>query len=197
MNWGVLDRCDTTQRIRRGFCAALALAAAGLISAPAQAQTATATAEATVVEPLSLIKTQDLDFGLVAASSAAGTVTIDPDTGVCTGAGGVVSAGNCSYAEFAGMGVRRLTFRAQIPASVTITGPGGATMTVTNLTMGLAPDVTFIGGNGNGLGNGRRRYQINSATGIFTFRLGGQLNVGANQTPGTYSGTFDVIVQYQ
>ena len=70
-------------------------------------------------------------------------------------------------------------------------------MTVNNFTMGLAPDVTYIGGNGHGLGNGNRRYQINSNTGIFTFRLGGRLNVGANQAPGVYNGTFNVTVQYQ
>lgn len=199
MNWGVLSRCASWQRLWRGICAALALAGAGLLAPPAQAETAqaTGTAQAVIVEPLSLIKVQDLDFGRIAARPTAGTVTVNPDTGACTVTGPILHVGTCRYAEFAGMGTRRLTFRAQIPATVTLTGPGGATMTVNNITMGLAPDVSYIGGNGHGLGSGNRRYQINSNTGIFTFRLGGTLNVGANQAPGVYNGTFNVTVQYQ
>ena len=63
--------------------------------------------------------------------------------------------------------------------------------------LGTAPDLNYIGGNGNGLGNGNRRYQITSASGIFTLRVAGRLNVGANQRPGVYTGTFTVQVNYQ
>jgi hypothetical protein len=53
-----------------------------------------------VVEPLALIKIRDLDFGRIAAQPTAGTVTVDPNTGACTATGGVISVGNCGYAEF-------------------------------------------------------------------------------------------------
>ena len=51
-------------------------------------------------------------------------------------------------------------------------------------------------GNGNGNGGGPR-FEIASNSGIFTFRVGARLNVGANQAPGVYTGTFPVTVIYQ
>lgn len=193
MNWGVPFRRVPTQRLLRGLCAALALTCA----LPAQAQTATTGAQATIVEPLGLIKVQDLAFGRIAARTTAGTVTVDPNTGVCTVTGPILRVGNCHYAEFAGMGVRRFTVRIQVPTTLTLIGPGGATMVVNNFTVGTVPGLVYIGGNGNGLGNGNRRYQITSSTGIFTMRVGGRLNVGANQAPGVYTATFPVAVNYQ
>ncbi len=199
MNWGVPDRCGQTQRLMRRFCALLALASAALIASPAAAQAvaANAGAQATIVEPLGLIKIQDLVFGRIAARTTAGTVTVDPNTGTCTLTGPIARVGDCQYAEFAGMGVRRFTVRIQIPVTITLIGPGGATMLVNNLTLGTMPGLVYVGGNGNGLGNGNRRYQITSNTGIFTMRVGGRLNVGANQAPGVYSATFPVTVNYQ
>lgn len=197
MNWGVTTQAS---RIRAALRAFLALVALALFAAPVQAKekaTAAASAQATVVSPLTLIKVTDLNFGRVAARSTPGTVTININTGVCTTTGGLIHQGACQYAEFAGMGTRRLTARIQVPGSITLTGPGGATMLVDAITLGTAPELQFIGGNGVGLGNGNRRYQIASITGIYTFRVAGRLNVGANQRPGVYTGTFVVAVQYQ
>ena len=50
---------------------------------------ANALAKGVVVQPLTLAKVNDLDFGTVVGSSASGTVTIDPDTGLRTVTGGV------------------------------------------------------------------------------------------------------------
>lgn len=194
MNRGVSDRCAPLQRMWRGLCALLALACAGLITAPAQAQTASTTgaAQAAIVEPLALLKLQDLRFGRMAVSPTAGTVTVNPNTGACTVTGGVISTGSCGYAEFGGQGVRRMRVRIQLPTTITLTGPGGATMVANNLTLGLAPDLTQLPG-----APGNPRYEIASNSGIFTFRVGARLNVGANQAPGIYTGTFAVTVQYQ
>ncbi|MCC6926774.1 DUF4402 domain-containing protein [Novosphingobium sp.] len=182
----------------RAFCALLALALGTLLAAPAQAQNVVqASAEAVVVSPLSLVRVDDLNFGQIVARPTPGTVTMDVNTGACTVTGAIVHAGTCQYAQFAGMGARRMTVRFQVPNSITVTGPGGATMLINNITLGTAPDLTFIGGNGNGLGNGNRRYRIDSPTGMFMFRVAGRLNVGANQAPGVYNGTFPVTVQYQ
>jgi hypothetical protein len=93
------------------------------------------------------------------------------------------------------MGARRMMVRFQMPTTITLTGPG-QNMTVTNFTLDTTPDLTFVGGNGNGLGNGNRRYRIEPSSGIFTFRVGGRLNVNANQAGGNYTGTFQVTVQY-
>ena len=197
MNWGVTNQAGRTRAAFRAFLALLMLA---LFAAPVQAKekaTATASAQATVVAPLTLVKVTDLNFGRVAARPTAGTVTVNVNTGACTTTGGIIHQGACQYAEFAGMGTRRMTTRIQVPASITLTGPAGATMLVDAITLGTAPELQFIGGNGNGLGSGNRRYEIVSNTGIFTFRVAGRLNVGANQRPGVYTGTFFVSVQYQ
>lgn len=183
----------------RAVCALLVCALFTLTGTAASAQVATAQGSATaaIVTPLTLIKVQDLNFGRIAALPTAGTVTVDVNTGVCSTTGGLAQQGTCQFAEFAGMGVRRMTVRIQVPTSITITGPGGASMLVNTITLGTSPDLSYIGGNGNGLGNGNRRYQINSNTGLFTMRVAGRLNVGANQAPGVYAGSFPVTVQYQ
>lgn len=195
MNRGVSNRCGFPQRLRRGLCAGLALVCAPMLASAAQAQTASTngTAQAVIVEPLALIKIEDLRFGRMAAGPAAGTVTVDPNTGACAVTGGVVSAGGCGFAEFGGQGRRRMRMRITLPTTVVLTGPGGATMTASTFTLGLAPDVIQI----PAPGNSPPRYEIASNSGIFTFRIGGRLSVGANQLPGLYTGTFNVTVQYQ
>ena len=200
MHWGISTARGRIRRTIRVFCALLSLALAGLAAPAALARnpvTATANSQAVIVAALSLIKIKDLNFGRIVARPTAGTVTVNANTGVCTVTGTILETGGCHYAEFAGQGTRRMTVRFQIPATVTLTGPAGATMLVDTITLGSTPDLSYLGGNGNGLGNGNRRYQISSNSGIFTFRIGGRLNVGANQRAGTYTGTFNVTVQYQ
>lgn len=179
----------------------LPAALAVLTPGAAAAQTVAGSARAVVVEPLGLVKVEDLRFGRLAAGSTAGTVTVDPDSGACLASGGVVAAGGCGFAEFSGKGVRRLTVRVEIPAAIMLTGPNGVTMQADALTLGLSPDLSPVAGNGNGGGQARgagtRRYQIASDSGIFTLRLGGRLAVAANQAPGTYNGAFALTVQYQ
>jgi hypothetical protein len=59
-----------------------ALAATIVTASPALAQQASAQAEArgVVLQPLTLVKNSDLDFGTVVGSAVAGTVDIDSDT---------------------------------------------------------------------------------------------------------------------
>lgn len=199
MNWGTLANSAPERCLRRAAKAALAALPLTLpltlISAPVQAQTAStnATAQAVIVEPASLLKIRDLDFGGIAAQPTAGTVTVNPNTGACTATGGVISVGNCGFAEFGGQGVRKMRMRITLPTTVTLTGPGGATMTANTFTLGLAPDIVQV----PSPGNSPPRYEIASNSGIFTFRVGGRLNVGTNQAPGVYNGNFIVTVQYQ
>lgn len=199
-----MNRGTTTsrplKRLFRAVCAVLAFTLATLAANPAQAQRVSANGASTavVVAPLALVANQSLNFGRVAPGNAAATVTLNPDTLACTTTGPIARTGVCQPAEFSGMGTRRMTLRIQIPASITLTRVGGgATMTVSALALDTTPDLQFLGGNGNGLGNGNRRYQIVPNNGIFDFRVGGTLNVGANQLGGVYNGTFVVTVQYQ
>ena len=84
---------------RGGFARSAALALGFLLLAPgvaeAQIVTATGTAQATIVEPLGLVKVQDLRFGRIAASATAGTVTVNANTGACVASGGIIATGGC------------------------------------------------------------------------------------------------------
>lgn len=195
MNWGTLASSAPARCLRRAAKAGLAAIPFALISAPVQAQTASATgtAQAVIVEPASLLKIRDLDFGRIAAQPTAGTVTVNPDTGACTVTGGVISVGNCAFAQFGGQGVRKMRMRITLPTTITLTGPGGATMTANTFTLGLAPDIVQV----PSPGNSPPRYEIDSISGIFTFRVGARLNVATNQAPGVYNGSFTITVQYQ
>ena len=196
MNWGFSRRSSSLRHAGCALGAALACVVATPPVSAKEVATGSGTSSAVVVAPLSLIKVQDLSFGKIVPRPTAGTVTVNPDTGACVVTGAILQVGTCRFAQFTGMGRRNLTIRFALPTTITLTTPGGATMTADTVTLGSSPDLTFIGGNGNGLGNGNRRWAINPASGIFSFRIGAKLNVGANQAPGLYTGTFAVTVQY-
>lgn len=191
------------RRLRRMPGSALAacllawlLLAPGAASAQTRTiETATSTAQAAILEPASLLKTEDMDFGRIAARPNIGTVVLNPATLTCTTTGTLVHAGVCRPAEFAGRGRRNLIARFTFPTSVTLTRTGGGSMVLDNFRFDASPDLRLVlNGNGNGAGN--IRYLILSTSGMFTLRVGGTLHVGANQAPGTYQGSFNVTVQY-
>lgn len=174
----------------------LVIFALGAPAAHAQSNTFTATTEVALVEPLTLVNLSSLDFGRVAATAAAGTVTMTPTASpTCVAAGGVAHFSTCQPAEFLGYGATGMVFRVKLPVGrqTTITGPGGSIL-IDNMTVDGNPELVLIQINNS---QGFVRYRIASASGIFHFRVGGTLNVNANQLPGTYSGTFDVRLDYQ
>lgn len=170
-----------------------ALLFAGLPAAPAMAQaTNTVDIRATLLGELSLLKTEDLDFGNIAGTSA-GTVTMTATASpACTASAGLVHSGECQPATFIGKGQNGRIVRIRKPTAdrITLTGPG-ANMTITNLVLNGNPELTTIN-----VTPGFSRFRINSASGFFTFRLGGRLNVGANQLGGLYTGTFAIDINY-
>lgn len=153
-----------------------------------------------VLEPLSVTKINDMDFGDVLSTTAAGTVVMDPTDNAttdptCTTTGGLTQLNECQPAEFAGLGetnrIVRIRHQSQ---TITLTGPG-ADMTVTNPAIDASPDLQFVSGNMGS--NGFSRWRIVSSDGSFVFRIGGTLNVNADQAPGVYTGTFTMQVEYQ
>lgn len=141
---------------------------------------------------LSITKVADMDFGNI-AGPVAGTVLMTATTSPgCTASGGLVQSGTCQPAEFGGAGESGRIVRIKKPPSnlITLTGPGTA-MTITNLVLDGSPGLTLIQAT-----SGFSRFRIDDPNGIFDFRLGGTLNVGANQAPGVYTGTFDITIQY-
>lgn len=202
MTWGHLEHGRAPRHAGRALCAVLALG----VCAPAQAKevaSATAPTQAVVVAPLSLIKVQDMNFGKIVARPQAGTVTIDGATGACTVTGPILEVGTCRQAIFVGMGTKNMRARISLDSVISLTGPG-QTMVLDQVFLSNDSTINFsgnpnAGGQGIGLtqGNGNQRYTIQSATGIYTLKIGGRLNVNANQLPGFYNGSITVTVQYQ
>lgn len=148
-----------------------------------QAQTATATsnAAAVIIAPLSITNTAGLHFGTIWRGTTAGTVTVDPLTGNRTSTGGVTLSGLAplhSVAAFNVEGESGRDVNITLPASTTITN-GAETMTVDVFVSD--PDDTN---------------PITLGAGATVLRVGATLNVLANQVSGTYTGTFDVSVNY-
>ena len=158
----------------------------------------TATSEAYIVTPLSLSKYADLDFGTIVSPAAAGTVVLTPaPVASCAMTGGLIHSGVCQAAVFFGFGASGQIVKVKMPNGLTTTlaGPGGATMTVTNMSLDGDPSLVYV--SGNVAANGFVRYTIAAPSGLFSFRVGGTLNVGAAQAIGVYTGSFDMNVSYQ
>jgi hypothetical protein len=168
----------------------VASAMGSLAIAPAAHADQTAVdAQIAVVRPLEFIRVENLDFGRVIRSSTAGTVTIAPD-GTRTKTGGVTLIGTgFQAAEFAGMGTNNQRVDVSLGANqIFVTGPG-APMRVHTFVIGSTPTAVLT--------TTPRRFRINSPTGIFIFPVGATLDVGANQAPGTYNGTWTITLNYQ
>ena len=174
----------------RIWLAILASAIAALVTtAPAFAKQRTADAQIAIVRRLEFIRVENLDFGKVIRATTAGTVTIAPD-GTRTKTGNVILIGTgFQPAKFAGMGTNNQNVDVSIgSATIFATGPG-APMRVRTFVMGSTPTAVLT--------TAPQRFRINSATGIFVFPVGATLEVGANQTPGTYTGTWTITLNYQ
>lgn len=160
-------------------------AAAGLlIATPAFAQagptaTANANADAVIVQPIAVVNTSGLNFGRIAADSAASTVTIDSAGGRTGSLPNVLimTGSNPSAAGFDVTGAAGLAYSITVPATTTLNGPNGNSMVAT-----LNPSKTSG--------------TLSSPAGTDSFSVGGSLAVGANQAAGAYKGSFQVAVQY-
>lgn len=145
--------------------------------------TASATATATIVTPISITKTVDMNFGNVAVQTTPGGTVVLTPAGVRTATGGVTlpstSIGTVTAASFdiAGQGV--YTYSITLPSSALTITSGSNTMTVTNFTSTPSGTGTLTAG-------------------AQTLKVGATLNVAAAQPAGLYvSGTaFDVTVNY-
>jgi Domain of unknown function (DUF4402) len=178
--------------MRLRLMALVSLPLALMASAPAHAGQATGTVAADIVEPLTLTKTADLDFGTIVPGGTAGVVRVDV-SGARTSTGGTTLAGGTvSAAAFAGFGRRnqQITISFGAPSIFITRGGGTETMVVDNFVFG-----TSAAGGLAPLGNGRDR--ISAVNGLFTFPVGADLHVSANQLAGVYSGSFTVTVIYQ
>lgn len=139
-----------------------------------------ATATVVTVRPLTLVKTDDLNFGSLIPSGSAGTVKIDPTTDARTSTGGVTIAGGApSAAKFVALGLINIYSNVTLPASITLNRTGGGAAMLVNAITTNGPATRLFAG-----------------TSILDVRVGGTLNVAANQQAGDYAGQFAVTVIY-
>jgi Mat/Ecp fimbriae major subunit len=173
-----------------GRYSSAALALALLQGTVAHAATGTAASRSQIRKQITLANVTDLNFGTIIRGAAAGTVTINARTGARTSAGGVTQVGTTGFttANFNGTGsAGRVVTVSAGAASFTITNGTGGTMTVNTLR---------TSGNGSAAQTLPRNYTL-PASGALALRIGGRLNVAANQADGNYSGTFTINMDYQ
>jgi len=145
--------------------------------------TASASATATIITPIAISKTVDMNFGNVAVNASPGTVLLTP-AGTRTAGGGVTflpaSPGTITAASFNVTGLGSATYSITLPSVATTISFGANTMTVNAFTSTPTPTGTL------------------SAGGAQTLTVGATLNVGASQAAGIYTSAtpFDVTVNY-
>lgn len=163
----------------RCLAAALTLIASAGQGAPV-APAKNAKAIAVITGAAALRKLQDLDFAYVTVTTA-GTAVVNPNTDLMSTTGGVLAVGGLPYAAlFEAVSPVKNVVHIRVPkASTTLIRTGGTeTMTVDTFTISGSANRNVV------------------AKQPFTFKVGGTLHVAAGQREGTYTGTFDVDIQY-
>lgn len=128
--------------------------------------------------PISIVVTQNMAFGTLAPDVLiSGTAVIDPSTGIKTITGGVFDFGGVhNPAIFAVAGKKNTAFTITLPGAITLDS-GGNSMTLNTFTSN--PAVGLL-----------------DSAGAATITVGATLQVGANQATGSYTGLFDITVNY-
>jgi hypothetical protein len=179
-------------------CAALLALAVLAPDVALAADKSTVPVQVAIQTPGSLVKVADMNFGSFAQANGTATIVMTPaQTAVCTVSGPIVRSGPCQAATFSVVGRKNWIVRVRDMNNnlVTLNGPGGKTMTLTALTIGINNDMTPINGGGQSAGL-LGRYRIDNDTGISNFYIGGTLNIPAALNPGVYQGTVVIQVQY-
>jgi hypothetical protein len=160
----------------------LAIVVLGFATSSFAQVSATATASGTIVSPIAITKTQDLNFGNVAVSATPGSVILAPDASRSITGGVTLPAvsGTVTAAHFDVTGTPSYTYAITLPSTSTTVSSGTDNMLVDDFTSFPATTGTL------------------DATGVQTVNVGATLNVDASQAPGTYTSAvpFEVTVNY-
>ena len=159
------------------------LAASGAlgIGAPAVAATQSAAVTANAVKPLVISKLQDLDFGSVTLGPGTwsnATVSLSQSGAFSCTSANVVCSGVTSVAQYNVQGSNKQTVRISAP-NVTLVNQSDPTKTLTLVTD--APATILLTSSGIPGSN---------------FSIGGSVTLSSTTAAGTYSGTFNVTVDY-
>jgi hypothetical protein len=152
-----------------------AIAALAMNASAAHAASATGTAKAKILRQITLTNTSDLQYATVISGATASTVAVST-SGAATCGTGLTCTGTTTAANFNIAGTSGAVVVVGGDSSVTLNGSLGGTMS-SSLT--YSASTVTLGATGG------------------SFQVGGTLSVGANQTAGDYSGTFNVTANYQ
>ena len=166
-------------RYRRAAGTALFLASTLGLTGQGWAGNVTAPVSARIVSLVNLVTLSGMRFGEISASSAPGTIVLEPGGARTSTQGATLnSAVRGGPASFEIIGAPSSTYIVSLPVSVTLSSSNGESMEVNQFTS--LPSQT-----GQLDGGGRQ-----------TLFVGGTLNVNANQLYGSYSGVMAVTVEY-
>lgn len=136
-------------------------------------------AAATVIRAIGITPDRSLDFGVIVTGNTESMFSVGPDSAVHLLSGNLNHLGEQQSAKFVVTGEISRSFSISLPSSaLTIVSGNNDSMTVQNWTSSPS-------------GSGR----IGSG-GTQDIFIGATLAVGANQSPGLYSGIFSVTVLY-
>jgi len=150
---------------------ALATLILGFASTSFAQSSAPASATATLLVPISIDKTADMNFGTLAVSAAPGTVVLNYTNGVAKTGGVTLLGGAPSTASFTVAGERQKIFSISYPISIILAGPASSTLTVSDILCNTANPGTGTLSDGGSL----------------VLKVKGTLNVPANSVAGIYT----------
>ncbi len=156
--------------------AGLAMTSAGIYSPAVMAAATTGSSTARVVQAMTITAANALAFGDI-LSGASGNVILDTANGVT---GSLATTGTRTSGSFTLTGAASAVYTVTLDASTTITD-GTDTMNVT----GINHDSGLLG------------TRTLSAGGADTLSIGGTLTVAGTEAVGSYSGTYNVTVDYE
>lgn len=150
-------------------------------------------------QPLTVRTLANMHFGALLPGGRTGTVTLAPENPPRR-TGHQVTLAHASPAPSPGiftvLGNAGATVDYLLPEAATLTGPGGASMTVDAFTANVENAAGTIPPE-NG-GSGAFRIGMGSSTSrLVTFLVGARLTVAPGQTPGTYTGTYPLNFAYR
>ena len=163
--------------------AVLAVAVTGFGASDANAQataTNSANINALINNPIALNWVQDMDFGEAAPSTVATTIIVKPDGTIDPASTAIgTNAALVKPAQFSVSGLANQAYTVTLPDDVTVVLAGpGTSMPVTGFSHNATGTLS------------------SAATQPDVFGVGATLNINADQTAGSYSGSFNVTVSY-
>jgi hypothetical protein len=155
----------------------IAVAVLGFSAATFAQVSATASTSATIITPIAISKSIDMNFGNIAVSPTIPGTVVLPTSGSRTQTGGVtlpVTTGTVAAAKFTVTGLAASTYSITLPGTITLTS-GANTMTVGSFTSTPSSTGVLTGGTEDIL-------------------VGATLNVAAAQAAGSYTNAAGLVV---